>query len=110
MESPDARLFRNSPKAGQDTSSLHNATSVSRAPPVRTLALPDLLGATDWLDGGMITLAMFSLNFFHPGYLLGRRHVWLTARREGTAFEKEKQQPGASGGDSEPVSPVKASA
>ncbi|EPS93213.1 hypothetical protein FOMPIDRAFT_1044241 [Fomitopsis schrenkii] len=64
----------------------------------------------NWLDGGMITLAMFSLNFFHPGYLLGRRHVWLTARREGTAFEKEKQQPGASGGDSEPVSPVKASA
>ena len=46
----------------------------------------------DWLDGGMITLAMFCLNFFHPGYLLGKRHVWLAVRHEGALSEKEKQQ------------------
>ena len=27
----------------------------------------------DVLDGAMVTLAIFTLNFFHPGFLLGRR-------------------------------------
>jgi hypothetical protein len=26
---------------------------------------------TDVLDGGMVTLAIYTLNFFHPGFLLG---------------------------------------
>lgn len=26
----------------------------------------------DWLDGGMITLAMYTMNLLHPGRLLGR--------------------------------------
>lgn len=30
----------------------------------------------DWLDGGMITLAMFTLNIFHPGFLLGHANTW----------------------------------
>ena len=62
----------------------------------------------DWLDGGMIKLAMFCLNFFHPGYLLGKRHVWLAVRHEGALSEKEKQF--SETGDNQPVSPVKASA
>lgn len=77
------------------------------SPSSRLSAFPVSLGTTDWLDGGMITLAMFCLNFFHPGYLLGKRHVWLAVRREGVVSEKEKQQ---FGGDEEPVTPVKASA
>jgi hypothetical protein len=24
----------------------------------------------DWLDGGMVTLALYTLNFFHPGFLV----------------------------------------
>ncbi|CDO77347.1 hypothetical protein BN946_scf184786.g8 [Trametes cinnabarina] len=28
------------------------------------------------LDGAMIVLAMFTLNFFHPGLLLGKAHQW----------------------------------
>ncbi|CCM03424.1 uncharacterized protein FIBRA_05555 [Fibroporia radiculosa] len=32
----------------------------------------------DWLDGGMIVLAMFTVNVFHPGFLLGRANVWNT--------------------------------
>ncbi|CCM06469.1 uncharacterized protein FIBRA_08734 [Fibroporia radiculosa] len=30
----------------------------------------------DWLDGGMIVLAMFTINFFHLGFLLGHANVW----------------------------------
>ncbi|KZT00332.1 RTA1-domain-containing protein [Laetiporus sulphureus 93-53] len=30
----------------------------------------------DWLDGGMITLAIFTVNFFHPGLLLGPGEQW----------------------------------
>ncbi|KIP03964.1 hypothetical protein PHLGIDRAFT_214753 [Phlebiopsis gigantea 11061_1 CR5-6] len=37
----------------------------------------------NWLDGGMITLATFSINIFHPGFLLGKRHVWKNWRAEG---------------------------
>jgi hypothetical protein len=29
----------------------------------------------DVLDGAMITLAIFTLNLFHPGYLLGRPYA-----------------------------------
>ncbi|KAF9808683.1 hypothetical protein IEO21_07795 [Rhodonia placenta] len=34
----------------------------------------------DWLDGGMITLAMFTVNFFHPGFLLGPARTWATGK------------------------------
>ncbi|CCM06794.1 uncharacterized protein FIBRA_09094 [Fibroporia radiculosa] len=30
----------------------------------------------DWLDGGMVALAMFAINVFHPGRLLGPRSTW----------------------------------
>jgi len=30
----------------------------------------------DWLDGGMITLAIFTINFLHPGVLLGHGRTW----------------------------------
>lgn len=30
----------------------------------------------DWLDGGMICLAMFTMNIFHPGLLLGTADAW----------------------------------
>ncbi|KAI0721809.1 RTA1 like protein-domain-containing protein [Fomitopsis betulina] len=33
----------------------------------------------DWLDGGMVTLAMFSMNFLHPGQLLGPASAWKNA-------------------------------
>ncbi|PCH41942.1 RTA1-domain-containing protein [Wolfiporia cocos MD-104 SS10] len=30
----------------------------------------------NWMDGGMITLAIFTVNFLHPGYLLGHGDEW----------------------------------
>lgn len=30
----------------------------------------------DVLDGAMIVLAMFTLNFFHPAWLLGKADSW----------------------------------
>ncbi|KAI0711086.1 RTA1 like protein-domain-containing protein [Fomitopsis betulina] len=30
----------------------------------------------NWLDGGMICLAMFAMNIFHPGLLLGSAEAW----------------------------------
>ncbi|GJE99943.1 RTA1 domain-containing protein [Phanerochaete sordida] len=49
----------------------------------------------DWLDGGMITLATFTVNIFHPGLLLGRGNRWFgkhidasgTSSRSGTFAE-----------------------
>ena len=32
---------------------------------------------TDTFDAAMIVLAMYTLNFFHPGRLLGRADTWL---------------------------------
>ncbi|KZT64813.1 RTA1-domain-containing protein [Daedalea quercina L-15889] len=32
----------------------------------------------DWLDGGMICLAIFVVNIFHPGLLLGKADAWKT--------------------------------
>ena len=55
----------------------------------------------------MIALAMFCLNLFHPGYLLGKHHVWLAVRRESALPEKEKQQFSS---EVVPVTPVKVSA
>ena len=37
----------------------------------------------DVLDGGMVTLAIFTYNFFHPGYLLA------TSDKERYAVEKQ---------------------
>ena len=31
---------------------------------------------TDWLDGGMIVLATFTINICYPGFLLGRGDMW----------------------------------
>lgn len=31
----------------------------------------------DVLDGAMILLAMFTMNFLHPGRLLGPGHTWM---------------------------------
>ncbi|KAI0718446.1 RTA1-domain-containing protein [Cerioporus squamosus] len=33
------------------------------------------------LDGAMIVLAMFTMNFFHPGFLLGKANVWSSANK-----------------------------
>lgn len=38
----------------------------------------------DWLDGGMITLATFTTNIFHPGVLLGPGRAWGRKRTEGS--------------------------
>ncbi len=35
----------------------------------------------DVLDGAMIVLAMYTLNVFHPGFLLGRANVWSSANK-----------------------------
>ena len=35
-----------------------------------------MLPISDVLDGAMIVLASFTLNFFHPGLLLGRGDTW----------------------------------
>ena len=42
-----------------------------------TIFLPDVL------DGAAIVVAMFVLNAFHPGMLLGKAHTW----REGSVNE-----------------------
>ncbi|KJA24345.1 hypothetical protein HYPSUDRAFT_136304 [Hypholoma sublateritium FD-334 SS-4] len=48
----------------------------------------------NWLDGGMITLAMYSANAAHPGRLLGRRmgldRIAPTAASSDTGSEKER--------------------
>ncbi|GJE86154.1 RTA1 domain-containing protein [Phanerochaete sordida] len=41
----------------------------------------------DWLDGGMITLATFTINIFHPGFLLGRGETWKAARQAASDAE-----------------------
>ncbi|KZT64812.1 RTA1-domain-containing protein [Daedalea quercina L-15889] len=46
----------------------------------------------NWLDGGMIALAMFCLNFLHPGYLLGKRHTWKVPL-DSVAPEKLRSEP-----------------
>ncbi|OSD07746.1 RTA1-domain-containing protein [Trametes coccinea BRFM310] len=45
------------------------------------------------LDGAMIVLAMFTLNFFHPGLLLGKAAQWkrIEASRAGSLEALEKQ-------------------
>ncbi|EKM61078.1 uncharacterized protein PHACADRAFT_83812, partial [Phanerochaete carnosa HHB-10118-sp] len=34
----------------------------------------------DWLDGGMITLATYTTNLLHPGFLLGKGNTWKNER------------------------------
>lgn len=52
-----------------------------------------ILNISDWLDGGMITLAMYSANAAHPGRLLGRRmgldRIAPTTASSDTGSEKE---------------------
>ena len=38
----------------------------------------------DVLDGAMIVLAMYTLNFFHPGRLIGRADAWLNSSSQAT--------------------------
>ena len=38
----------------------------------------------DVLDGAMIVLAMYTLNFCHPGRLLGRADAWLSGGKRVT--------------------------
>ncbi|TFY57327.1 hypothetical protein EVJ58_g7087 [Rhodofomes roseus] len=47
----------------------------------------------NWLDGGMITLAMFCLNLFHPGYLLGKRNTWKASRVDSEKLTSEPATP-----------------
>ena len=47
---------------------------------VQTCALP----ISDVLDGAMITLAMYTMNFAHPGLLLGRVKGLPKTRSEGS--------------------------
>ncbi|KAH9829049.1 RTA1 like protein-domain-containing protein [Rhodofomes roseus] len=47
----------------------------------------------NWLDGGMITLAMFCLNLFHPGYLLGKRDTWKASRVDSEKLTSEPATP-----------------
>ena len=37
-----------------------------------------LISSTDVLDGAMIILATFTLNFLYPGLLLGKASEWLS--------------------------------
>lgn len=46
----------------------------------------------DWLDGGMITLAFFTINFFHPGMLVGPG-PWKSLRSSSSDSEFEKSEP-----------------
>lgn len=61
---------------GQDGSSLRRSTSVRVPLSISRLNATDHnpLLQTDVLDGAMITLALFTLNIFHPGFLLPRHH------------------------------------
>ncbi|KAH9912222.1 RTA1 like protein-domain-containing protein [Fomitopsis serialis] len=47
----------------------------------------------NWLDGGMITLAMFCLNVLHPGYLLGKRETWKASRGDSEKLNSEPATP-----------------
>ena len=37
--------------------------------------------SVDVLDGAMIVLATFSMNFFHPGWLLGHGDTWKSEKQ-----------------------------
>jgi len=63
-------VLLNSPMGGLDQSSQLSATLVCRALPWLIITLYLTLSLIDWLDGCMITLAIYILNFIHPG-------VWL---------------------------------
>lgn len=55
--------------AGADASSPHRCISVSFCPISVRGSDSDVI-ILDVLDGGMIVLAMYTLNIFHPGFLL----------------------------------------
>lgn len=46
----------------------------------------------DWLDGGMIVLAMFAVNIFHPGFLLGPGKTWNAQMSAQTVNRAEAQE------------------
>ncbi|RPD65158.1 RTA1-domain-containing protein [Lentinus tigrinus ALCF2SS1-7] len=41
------------------------------------------------LDGAAIVCAMFTLNFFHPGFLLGKAHVWSSRSKTPSEADSE---------------------
>lgn len=51
--------------------------------------------SVDWLDGGMITLATFTINIFYPGFLLGPGPTWKN-EREVAASDVETADHGSS--------------
>ncbi len=65
--------------AGEVVSYLLKYTSVRDDLPLLICLAADSLHSTlyeDVLDGGMITLATYTLNFLHPGTLLGGGREW----------------------------------
>jgi hypothetical protein len=55
----------------------------------------------DWLDGAMVLLAIYTLNIFHPGFLLGNEGT-VMARERGSEIEKAKTPGSGSNLGSEP--------
>lgn len=45
----------------------------------------------DWLDGGMVTLAIYTLNFFHPGIWLNKSVPTVRDDEEQVAHEEEEE-------------------
>ena len=67
----------------------HKDTSVCSTLCHRHRLLGSNLNFTDWLDGGMITLAFFTINFFHPGLLIGPG-PWMSLRSNNPELEKNE--------------------
>ena len=47
----------------------------------------------------MIVLAMYTLNFFHPGFLLGKANVWTSRSKTPSEADSEIQQKSHAGVD-----------
>ena len=54
---------------------------------------------TDVCDGAMIVLAFYTLNFFHPGFLLGKANVWTSRSKTPSEADSEIQQKSHAGVD-----------
>ena len=55
---------------------IHTQRYFGTSPTSTRFALYSPLYMIDWLDGGMVCLAMFTMNVFHPGLLLGKADTW----------------------------------
>ena len=56
-------------------------------------SIPSDRAVIDVLDGAMIVLATFTMNFLHPGLLLGRGNTWKALRHQ--SKEKDAQYSGS---------------